>query len=610
MTHPTLTASRVVIKTVHNFQAQPSTMSEDNTATQSSFPSSISRPSHVSVSAITDPPFPTDIITDTSIPSTSSTTSSDELPTTTDAAMTTPTTSSSATSSESTAPSSATPTTVAAAAARPALTKPQIAGVAVGSVAAAGLVFGLLALFFCLRDRKRKRRGSDTSFGNDKIVIDEPRGPSPPPPSGRVFQDLEYGPVGAAEPPHAQAGIARPPSNRWSLRRKGVKPEDIGVAVARSPLTQATPPVTPMSAASYETTSRLLPDKPTYSLYPSPLRLSSYNQDVSPIEAPGPATAGFGRALPGVVPKPVPRGHGTMDTSQTDLHLDHPALRPMPSDPFLDASSKNRPTDPRQFHTLPAQRPRAAPPKPVSVHYGQRAKPAGIQRKPVPVPARSPLDNLQVDRSIERLDWGLEAPLQATAPAAELPVVLSEPRPTRRKSSSKRKFHGKRPMTFLSTSDTSFEDADSDEEPPLPQTPLISVVESPPSRPRGPGVRYPVIPTSAAESPSINRSIREVRRGQIEFSPASDRSKGKAKARPGTPSPTDKPLPDVPQLGSAELRERQQVPDSSSDRVKPGSAKHTILVAPGLEGIENVGTPKSKKSVEWTPLSTPTRRGR
>ncbi|KAI4151634.1 MAG: hypothetical protein L6R39_001973 [Caloplaca ligustica] len=593
-------------------------MAEDGPNTQSSFPSSISRPSQISVSSITDTPFPTSLITDPTVPSPLPSTTSDNLSTTTDATPATSTAPSSPTVSETTSQASAAPTVAAPTTAQPALTKPQIAGVTVGSVAAAGLVFGLLALVFCLRDRRKKRRRSDASFGNDKIVIDEPRGPSPPapPPSGPAFQDVEYGPqdVGPGEPFRAQAEIARPHSNQWNFWRKSVKPEDIGVAVAQTPLPHAArdpSPITPMSAASYETTSRLLPDKPIYSLYPPPLRISSHNQDVSPVEGPGPVAAGFGRALPGLVPKPVPRGRGIMNTSQIGLHLSHPALRSVSSDPFLDSPSSDQPADSRQFPTLPAQRARAAPPNPAFVHYGQRAEPAEVQRKPVP--ARLPPDNsLRTDPSIERLDWGLNAPLQTTAPAAEPPVVPSVHQPAQRKSSGKRKFSGKRPMTFLSNaSDTSFEDADSDDEPPpLPQSTLSPVVESPASRPRVVGVRYPVIPTSATESLSVNRTIRQVRREEMELSPASDRSMGRARARPKTPSPTDKALPKVPELAGTELRERQQAPDSSRNSPKPGSAKWNVLVAPGLEGIENAGTPRSKTSAEWTPTSTPTRKGK
>ena len=492
-----------------------------------------------------------------------------------------------------------------------------------GSIAAAGLVFGLLALLFCLRDRKRKnRRSSDASFGNDKIVIDPPRTPSPP--SAPAAQDVERGnrEVGTPEglKPYAQAAHPRRGSNRWSLWRKSMQPEDIGVAVAPSPSnpTHDNSPVTPMSFQSYETTSRLLPDKPTYSLYPPPLRLSSYNREVSPIDNPSPAAAGFALPLPGLAPRPVPNGRSTMDTSHSNLHLG-PTIRSVSPDPFIDSTLNNRPTDPGPSQTMPTQRVRSTTSRPRVVQYGQWAEPVEIHRKPVPVHAVP--ETSRADPTVERVDWGADLPTQAASQAAG-PSLSSAAPLLRRKSSGRRRFGGRRPMTFLSTtSGTSFEDSDSEDEPPLPQSYLSPVIESPPSRPRVAGVRYPVIPTSAAESPSINRTIREVRREQVELNPASNRSKGKGKASPKISSPPDKALPslpnvpDVPELAGTELRERQQAPDGNNSGgrakpVKPGSAKYKILVAPGSEGIENVGTPKSKSSAEWTPASTPTRRGR
>ncbi|KAL9006115.1 MAG: hypothetical protein Q9188_001135 [Gyalolechia gomerana] len=520
---------------------------------------------------------------------------------------------SSPTSSEAASSTSASPTAAAASTSQPVLNKSQIAGVVVGSVAAAGLVFGLVALFFCLRERKRrKRRSSDVSFGNDKIVVDEPRTPSPPP--GQATQGMEHRnrAVNFVLPDERQGkGIsARRHSKRWSQWRKSMRLEDIGVAVASSPSNPTHPhsPTTPMSAGSYETTSQLLPDKPIYSLYPPPLRISSYNQDISTVDGSGPGVAGFGGSLQSLAPRPVPRGRGTMDTSQTDLHVAQPTIRAVSSDPFLDSSSSNRLANPMHLQTLPSQRNRSTVSRPADVHHG-RVESREIHRKPVP--ARNPPGILRGDSTVERLDFGADLPSQSATTVAG-PSSSSGVPPVRRKSSARRKFGGKRPETFLSTSETSFEDADSDDEPPLPQSYLSPLLESPRSRSRVAGVRCPVIPASAAESLSLNRPAREVRREQIELNPASDRSKGKGRASPRTPIPTDKPLPDIP--GGRELRERQQAPDNSSSGsvkpVKPGSAKYNILVAPGLEGIENIGTPRSKSSAEWTPMSTPTRRGR
>ncbi|KAL8935269.1 MAG: hypothetical protein Q9211_004784 [Gyalolechia sp. 1 TL-2023] len=583
-------------------------MSGEGGETQPAFPSSIGRPCSVSVSATQTTSFPTGLVTDTSIPLTVPTTF-DILPTS-DPTFTASAALSSAISS-GIASSTSPPTTAVASTSQPVLTKPQTAGVAVGSVAAAGLVFGLLALFFCRRRRRtRTRRSSDVSFGNDKVVVDEPRTPYPPP--GPATQDVEHGnrSVQFVVPDERQGrGLsARRHSKRWSQWRKSMRLEDIGVAVAPSPTNPTHPhsPTTPNSDASYETTSQLLPDKPIYSLYPPPLQISSYHQDISTVDGSGPAVAGFGGSLPSLALRPIPRGRGTMDTSQTNLHLGQPTIRAVSSDPFLDSSSRNRLADPMHLQTLPSQRNPSTVSRLADVHHG-RAESREIHRKPVP--ARLPPSILRGDSTVERLDWGAGPPSQS-APTVAGPSSSSGVAPLPGKSSAWRKFGGKRPETFLSTSDTSIEE-DSDDEPPVPQSYLSPLLESqsPPSRFRVAGVRYPVIPASAAESPSIDRTAREVRREQIELNPESDRSKGKGRASPRNPIPTDKPLPGIP--GGKGLRERQQAPNNSSHsrvkHVKPGSTEYNILVAPG---VENIGTPRSKSSAGWTPMSTPTRRGR
>ena len=179
----------------------------------------------------------------------------------------------------------------------------------------------------------------------------------------------------------------------------------------------------------------------------------------------------------------------------------------------------------------------------------------------------------------------------------------------RHKSSGKSRSGSKRPLTFLSDT-TSIEDAESDDEPPLPQSVLSPVIESPQRQPPKGNVRYPAIPISASESPSVYQPVRQVSREQLQLGSPTDKGKGKERVRPKVDIPANKSLPNVPELGGTELRERQQVPDSSRDSPKPGSAKYNILVAPGLEGIENLGSPRSKASGEFTAPNTPTRRAR
>ncbi|KAL8709615.1 MAG: hypothetical protein Q9220_005707 [cf. Caloplaca sp. 1 TL-2023] len=608
------------METVADLDAISTTMPEDPSSTPlpppiepaSTFPSSIVRPSPVSASATSSPSIPTSIIADTSIPFTSSS----STPTLSS------TTASASTSASPTTTSAPVPAPAPAAATQPVLTKPQIAGVTVGSVAAAGVVFGLLALFFCLRERKRKRRESNASFGNDKIVVDEPRTPSPP--LGFFGRDVEHGTRegGAVEPREQQAqGVPlRPQSHRWSLFPRTTKPEDIGVAVPSGPLNQRGydhSPITPMSAHSYETTSRLLPDKPE--LIPPPLCISSYNHFVSPIDAPGAEVRDFAMLQPGPGPflRLAPRGRGTMDTSQTHMHLvQQRTIRAVPSDPFIDSSANARGlAATRQLQTVPAtQLPRPVATNPVVLHHNQQADSREVQRKPVP--ARHLPSNLQAGPINDRRDMVQELPSQSAIPTVD-PAMFPMVSPVLRKS-NKRKANGKQPMSFHSASETEFEDADSDDEPPIPQSALSPLLESPPSRSRGPSTRYPVVPASASGSPSFNQTIRQVPRGQIELNPAADRSQGKAKLSPKTPSPAHKPLPSVPggvhELAGTELRERQQEPSSSSTsgRIKPGSAKYKILVEPGFKGVADAGSPISKASGEFTPISisTPTRRER
>ncbi|KAL8673806.1 MAG: hypothetical protein Q9168_001771 [Polycauliona sp. 1 TL-2023] len=618
MTNPTLTATQVIVTTVAYSGPPASTMSDEATELEPSLPS-------VSPSATRDGRLPASIITDTRPPPPPPSTTS-EIPSPTSESFAAPTALDPATSSfdsvtslpTTNTQSAATATAVAAPASRPALTKPEIAGVTVGSIAAAGVVFGLLALIFCLRGRReKKKRASEASFGN-KILYNTPRTPSSA--LAPAAQDVEQGIHGPEtyDSQRTEPTFASPQSNdRWSFFRRSTKPEDIGVAVAPGPV-QQTPydpsPITPVSATSYETVSRLLPDKPIYSLFPPPLRLSLHTTHASPTDVPGTQTVDFGGAPLGSTMRPAPRGRGTMDTSQANLHLVQPTVRHVPSDPFLEALYSAHPDPSQQYQSLRAQRAQAAAPAPtpgsaqMAVRYGQWEEPMQVPRKPVP--AKRPTASVP-DEQPDEFSRLLPCPVTSAAGAS---TVRGAGQAIRGKPSGRSKASSKRPATYLSaTSYTSFEDGDSDDEhpPPMPRSNLSPILGSPPSRTRVAGVRYPAVPTrTAAGPPPITPTIREVARGQIELNPASDRSKGKAKVNPKTPSPRDKPVPPLPELPGSPLSERQQVPDSSSDRVKPGSAKFKILVAPGFEGIENIGTPKSMTSGERTPSSTPTRGGR
>ncbi|KAL8742922.1 MAG: hypothetical protein Q9190_004668 [Brigantiaea leucoxantha] len=567
------------------------------------FPPSFNNPTSQSHSKTTSSPLPTSIIVDTSTTPVSSTFSSSF------ASRTSPIT------SPTTLPlspnSSPTNTAAAAGAAKPILTKPQIAGVTVASVAAAGLTIGVLFFIFCFRKRKPNRRDSGSSFGGDKIIGDHAR--SPPPSSSGTAQNLEHGllHIDAINAGQLHVTPPRDRSTRRSFWRGTTQSEEIGVAVAPD-VRQETPldhsPVTPMSATSYRTTSQLLPDKPRYSLFPQPLQPHSHLSPVSPVDQ---QRLDVPFEQRGTLPllRPGPSGRGVVDTSQPNLQGGRPSLRAVPSDPFLDSSLDARP--PQQFRPYrvpPTQEQQDISPGQATANRNQSDRSVEVLRKPVP--ARRPLE------------------IQRSNPASALPIPVVNPRPPqtqpavpvvdllslqppRRKSKGKQRQTGRRPPTHYSSgSDTSFEDEEN-EEVPLVHSTLSPVVESPPIRSRTTGVRYPVIPKSASESPFMDRTVRQVPRQQLELNPATDKSKGKRKAGPSIYSAAEKTLPDVPELAGSELQERWQQPHNSNRGMSPRSAKYKILVAPGLEeGIENVSTPRSKGSGEWTPMSTPTKRTR
>ncbi|MCJ1351618.1 MAG: hypothetical protein MMC33_001602 [Icmadophila ericetorum] len=155
------------------------------------------------------------------------------------------------------------------------LSKGQLAVVVSGP-----LVFVVaVALFACYCWRRRKRgnkrpRDSDASFGGspEAAVLVERR---PNPSSGIVAAldrfDHSSSPIGP-QVSKAQQVLGGPfPLNqsRPSPTRRHTPVEDIGLAVTPEALRRQNMEDTPPSATSYRTTSKLLPDKPTYSLFPS-----------------------------------------------------------------------------------------------------------------------------------------------------------------------------------------------------------------------------------------------------------------------------------------------------------------------------------------------------
>ncbi|KAL9036795.1 MAG: hypothetical protein Q9214_005980, partial [Letrouitia sp. 1 TL-2023] len=604
MTHPTLTATHLVVKTIHKFKSHPSTKSPDGihsltispriNNTTSRFPTAVNKNPITPSAAIntTNIPFPSTSPT-SSVLSTALASSSTFLP-----------------PQPPTPPPATAPTNTTIESAKSNLTAPQIAGVAVGSVAAAGLAFAALFCVFCLRRRKTSRRNSGSSFGGDKII--ESHQGSPPPSSSGLTQELEHGHGSTPQSEVGRPQIIPPehPSDRWSNWKEAM-PAEIGLAVAPEVSREAAPersPVTPISAATYRTTSQLLPEKPRYSLFPQPVPPNSHLSPVSPIDQQTVDSA-FDRGRAISFPRPGPHSRGTIDTSQPHLQGRRPTLRVVPSDPFLDSSSEAQASQqPRQY--VPIIQQQNARINPSTSEVDKLNGPVEVPRKPVP--AHRPVETHRQDPAVA-LPASMAQPssyqMYPAVPAIDLYASKFPVHPPRRKSKGKHRHTGRRPSTHYSSgSDTSFEDDEFGEEPPHNST-LSPVVESPPVHRRTTGVRYPVIPTSAAESLSVRAPIRQISRQQLELNPASDRSTGKRKASPKIIQSAERALPSVPELAGTEPGDRRPQPQDSNHGIRPGSAKYKILVAPGLEeGIDCVGSPKSKASGEWTPLSTPTKR--
>lgn len=174
------------------------------------------------------------------------------------------------------------------AAAKDGLTTAQIAGIAAGGVGVALTVFGLLMFILCMRRRRRERRRSQRK----SRVVD-----ITPPPFYQSPMQKQNPPLAAdvnslTVPMSNNRFYAPSPEQRMedkakrrSFWRKSIKPEEIGVAV--SP--QVPGEISPMSATSQQSSSRLLPTFPARALWPDPLNVqgSGRRQFAGPISDSG-----------------------------------------------------------------------------------------------------------------------------------------------------------------------------------------------------------------------------------------------------------------------------------------------------------------------------------
>ena len=521
-------------------------------------------------------------------------------------------------SSDSTASSVATSSLLASAppasANKPSLTKPQVAGVVVVGVAGVLIALGVV-FFICCGRQKRWREGKgkrsrSSSFVGDGIFDTVPNTTGP---SAARNRDVEQGHMSRdLTIINHQLGSITPRRNndsQTSLLGGNLHPDEIGIAVAPEMREISRVDETPPSAASYRTTSKLLPDKPSYSLYPSPLRIKPIGCQKNSATSPLLGEAEAGQTSITTLSRPSPRAR---NTSQSQLQHGYSPLRPSASDPFLDSQSNPR----SKIFTNERRRPLQ-----LETPSNDRSTPEALNGKWTrsldnlhkPVPARQSSSA----RGMNQHNHGFASisPSEYTGRPFFDPsgAVYSQPRkPVPAKS---RRSIQRRPSTrYSNASDTSFETTfEEDETPPLPviQPILSPVQESPALRSARTLAVRPGFSTSTAsrqleQLPELESPTHKpIRRRQPQPAPLVTQNLSQKK-----PKGILKPLPNVPELpddsiGTFPSQQYMQTPTTiatESDRDSGDvtkTAKWKILVSPGIGGIDNTGTPRSRKSVEW-----------
>lgn len=551
--------------------------------------------------------------------------SSSSLPSTTSNSATTTSSPTATTTTSST--STAIAAAAAANAAKPVLTKPQIAGIAIGGVACAAITLGLLFFIFCLRRRRTDNRLSGSSFGNDKVISSNPVSPGFFPPRNEALeraQSVSPGFLpsrnGDAERAHSMRDVARierqygfvtPERNNASetaFGRNSLHPEEIGLAVGSETMERLVDE-TPPSAASYRTTSKLLPDKPTYSLYPSPLRIKNPRSPVSPISGHLQGEAGIGQK--GLMPlsRPSPRLGNSSDTSPLQPQQGFSPLHASVSDPFLDHRSAPRAltySSPRR-QALRLETPSTNRPQPETFSNGPWTQSLDNLRKPVA--ARHSSSARELNR--QKAAFASISPSDYAGRSLFQPLT-DRPSPLRHEGRGRKRSNEPQPaaVRYSSASETNFEDTDDEGVPPMPTfhpflSPFQSSGDVSSSKPPGSVTSQQPNPRPPAASPTPKTG----RRKQPEHAPLSTPNVAgrngmqKRKALPGVPEIPDNPL--IPtgrgrhEQVSVTPRERERITGDVRN-----TAKWQILVSPGLRSIENADTSRSLGS-EWRPATPP-----
>ena len=391
------------------------------------------------------------------------------------------------------APSSAPiPTTTSSNAPQPTnvLSKGQLAGVAVSASVTSLVVFGLIA--FCCRKRKKQGnkqpRDSIASFGDTQEAPESVQPRQNPPTSIVAALDRSDHDTPAAGPQvsKVQQVLGGPfPLNqqRPSPTRQRTPVEDTGLAVTPGMRRENVVEESPISPASYRTTSKLLPDKPTYSLYPlsssSPPRVSP--NGVENVAIRPPEDISIPLRNPDRLMNAPRQNWRPMDTSQTALQGRSQAQDSR--DPFIDASRFPRTQQPRDGNmNFPI--------------YGNSWAQAG--RLPHPQQKQEPSQlsmsrpgALQPDPPSQALNTG-SYPSRRYPTKPEVSAQMQVPR----RDSYSRRTRRAWPETYLRPgSETSFEDDGGDDvgNDAEPESALSPVAESPVKRLPLSEIRYPTI---------------------------------------------------------------------------------------------------------------------
>ena len=478
---------------------------------------------------------------------------------------TTPTTTPTPTSEFSTSSAKAT----AVPATTPILTKPQIAGIAVASIGASALVLGLGFIFLFLRKKRLQKRYTASSFGGGKVMDsslestpdlaanstgdferhDQPREELPPP--------MPRGPLRLVTPNTSS-------EDGWNHYQRSMDTEDIGLAVG-PPVRNSTSGPSPKSPISNRTTnSHLLPDKPTYSLFPSPLKINARNS--IPGQSVRPSGVDTSRsARPPSTGPPHQFPHNMDNTSQSNLQRPVDPRRSLTqSDPFFKSSS---PPDIDPF--IQANSSVIHP----AFRVPPQLSPIDAARRPVPA-HQSPSARGLVTSSNRKVPPDLH---QNYPPPGLFEQHSREPMDNsfKRRHYANKKSESSKPLTqgtfFSEESDTTSIEEDSDDEPEhlgiRPRSTLSPVAESPrlrsPFQQQEHQFEYPPVPVSTSASPMRYPTSVEQR---SQSQPLSTRRLGEQRAR------------DI-----AGRLETQASP----------SARWNVLVRPGLEPLGNSESPAS-----------------